>query len=117
MQPPAIAVAPRRALATAVAAIGGTALADGEVGKQDEGNDEDAGHGKANVSPKLKPNDLICLPGGVDLVEAKGRVTELLSYCLVHSLTCGQMLLWPVQLEVEHAEFGRQDWRGQAVAL
>ena len=91
--------------------------ADGQVGQQDEGDDEDASHGEADVSPELKPNDLVRLPGCVDLVEAEGRVTKLLGHCLVHSLACGYMLLWPVELEVKDAELDGQNRRRWTPAL
>ena len=57
--------------------------ADRQVGQQDQGDDEDAGHGEADVPPKLKPNDLVGLSGGVDLVEAEGRVPKSLLHSLV----------------------------------
>ena len=41
--------------------------ADLKVGEKEEGDDEDAGHGKANVPPELKADDLVRLPGRVDL--------------------------------------------------
>ena len=41
--------------------------ADGEVGKEDEGNCKDTGHGQAKVAPQLKANDLVCFPGSINL--------------------------------------------------
>ena len=59
-----------------------------KVGKEQQGGDEDGGYGEPNVSPQLKSDDLLALPGAVDLMVVEGvgggRVIKELGHC-----TCG----------------------------
>ena len=41
--------------------------ADADVGEEEEGDDGDGSDCKPNISPKLKPDDLVGLPGSIDL--------------------------------------------------
>ena len=59
-----------------------------EVSKEKQGGDEDGGYGEPNISPQLKADDLVALPGAVDLMLVEGvgavRVIKELGHC-----TCG----------------------------
>ena len=48
--------------------------ADAEVGEEEEGDDGDGSNCKSNVPPQLKPDDLIGLPGRVDLAVNKVKM-------------------------------------------
>ena len=59
-----------------------------QVGEEQQGGDEDGSHGKPNVSPQLKTNDLVTLPEAIDLAVVEGvgggRVIKQLGH-----RTCG----------------------------
>ncbi len=62
--------------------------ADPEVGQEDDGNDEDAGDAEAKVPPELEPDDLVRLPGCVDLqgesVIVRAPIYPLLVFILLN---------------------------------
>ena len=45
---------------------------DGKIGEEYQRDNEDTKHSKANISPHLKPDNLVCLPSSIHLNMAKG---------------------------------------------
>ena len=73
---------------------------DPHVGEEDEDDGEDGGEGQSDVPQQFVPDDLVGLPGCVDLDEAEGAGEAGLGDDLLHLPLGGDMFLRPVKQQV-----------------
>ena len=78
-----------------------------DVREQEQGHDEDAGHGDAEVTEELGLDDLVRLPVGVLLGRGEDAVAEVqLGDGVLHPVHRGDVLAGPVEPLVREAECG-----------
>ena len=74
--------------------------AEAEAAEEKEGDDQDSEQGEPQVPPELASNDLVRLPGGVDLDEAEGGGEAGLGDDLLHPPLGRDVFLRSVKQEV-----------------
>ncbi len=89
-----------------------------EVADENEGCDEDAQYGQAEISIQLLCNDLICFPPCIALGQGEYFATQIcISYDLFHPVHCRYVLAWSAEYPVSERHVAQENFGRLATAL